>query len=49
VNIYIANNTIQVPVGIAANICGVAANVLAQNTSTGSATCNALGNGTATG
>jgi hypothetical protein len=49
VNIFIANNTIQVPVGIAANICGVAANVLAQNVSTGSATCNALGNGTATG
>jgi hypothetical protein len=49
VNIYVANNTIQVPIGIAANICGVAANVLASNTSTGSASCNALGNGTATG
>ena len=49
VNIFVANNTIQVPVGIAANICGVAANILAQGISTGSATCNAMGNGTATG
>ena len=49
VNIFVANNTIQVPVGIAANICGVAANVLAQNVATGTATCNATGNGTATG
>jgi hypothetical protein len=49
VNIYVANNTIQVPVGIAANICGVAANVLAQNVSTGTASCDALGNATATG
>ena len=49
VNIFVANNTIQVPVGIAANICGVAANVLAQNVSTGTVTCNAMGNGTATG
>jgi hypothetical protein len=47
VNIYIADNTIQVPVGIAANICGVAANILAQGTSSGPATCNATGNGTA--
>ena len=49
VNIAVTNNTIQVPVGIAANICGVAANVLASGVSTGSATCNALGNATATG
>ena len=49
VNIFIANNTIQVPVGIAANICGVAANILAQNVSAGRVTCNAIGNGTATG
>jgi hypothetical protein len=49
VNIYVANNVVQVPIGIAANICGVAANVLASDASTGSATCNALGNGTASG
>ena len=49
VNLFVANNTIQVPVGIAANICGVAANILAQGTLTGPASCNATGNGTATG
>jgi len=49
VNLAIENNTIQVPVGIAANICGVTANVLATATATGGATCNAQGNATATG
>jgi hypothetical protein len=49
VNLYVANNTIQVPIGIAANICDVAANVLAQGTATGPASCDATGNATATG
>lgn len=49
VNLYVADNVIQVPVGIAANICGVAANVLASNASTGTAECDALGNATASG
>jgi hypothetical protein len=49
INLYVANNTIQVPIGIAANICGVAANVLASDASTGTATCKALGNATASG
>ena len=49
VNLFVANNTIQVPVGIAANICGISANVLAQGTVVGPATCDALGNGVATG
>jgi hypothetical protein len=49
VNLFVADNIIQVPVGIAANICGVAANVLAQDVATGDATCDAVGNGTATG
>jgi hypothetical protein len=49
VNLYVANNTVQVPIGIAANVCGVAANVLAQQLRNGDATCNARGNGTATG
>lgn len=49
VNLYVADNTIQVPVGIAANICGVTANVLATATGTAGATCDATGNGTATG
>jgi hypothetical protein len=49
VNLFVADNVIQVPVGIAANICGVAANVLAQQIHTGTASCDAMGNGTATG
>jgi hypothetical protein len=49
VNLAVDNNTIQVPIGIAANICGVTANVLATATATGGATCNALGNATANG
>jgi len=49
VNLYVADNTVQVPVGIAANICGVTANVLAANTFSGPASCDALGNATATG
>jgi hypothetical protein len=49
VNLAVEDNTIQVPVGIAANICGVAANVLAQQLHNGGASCDAAGNGTATG
>jgi hypothetical protein len=48
-DLYVAHNTIQVPIGIAANFCGVAANVLAQDATTGNATCNALGNAGAGG
>jgi len=48
INLYVANNTVQLPIGIAANICGVAANVLASETHTGAATCDARGNGSAT-
>ena len=33
--------TVQVPVGVAANVCGVDANVLAQQRKTGDATCTA--------
>jgi hypothetical protein len=49
VNLWVSNNTIQVPIGIAANICDVSANILAQGTLTGPATCDAVGNATATG
>lgn len=35
------NNTVQVPVGIAANVCGVTANVLAAQKKGGDATCTA--------
>ncbi|QNM82815.1 hypothetical protein H8M03_00090 [Sphingomonas sabuli] len=33
--------TVQVPVGVAANVCGVTANVLAQSKKTGDAACTA--------
>jgi hypothetical protein len=49
VNLYVADNTIQVPIGIAVNICGIAANVLASDAQTGTAECDALGNATASG
>jgi len=49
INLFVANNTIQVPVGLAANICGISAAVLAQFIQTGAANCDAQGNGTATG
>lgn len=48
VNLAVTGNTVQIPVGIAANICGVQAGVLAsQLTQTGTATCNAVANPTA--
>jgi hypothetical protein len=49
INLYVADNTVQVPIGIAANICGVAANVLAQDVKNGDAECDALGNAGAGG
>ena len=49
VNLNVSNNTIQVPVAVAANICGVAANVLAEGIATGPVSCDATGNGSATG
>jgi hypothetical protein len=49
INLYVADNTVQVPIGIAANVCGVAANILAQDATTGDATCDALGNAGAGG
>jgi hypothetical protein len=41
VNVAITNNTVQVPVAVAANICGVDVNVLAQDIQDGSAVCTA--------
>jgi hypothetical protein len=35
------NNTVQVPIGVAANVCGIAANVLAADVKDGEATCTA--------
>lgn len=43
VNVAITDTTVQVPVGIAANICGVAVNVLATAANTGDVDCTAEG------
>jgi hypothetical protein len=48
VDLAITNNTIEVPVGIAANICGVQAAVLANDLRQGAAQCTAQGTGIAT-
>ena len=37
----ISNNTVQVPIGIAANVCDVSANVLAEQAKEGGASCEA--------
>jgi hypothetical protein len=47
VNLALQDTTVQVPVGVAADICGVAANVLAGATFTGPVECTAEGVGTA--
>ena len=44
VNIDISDNTIQVPVGIAANICGTQVGVLASGLAQGQTSCDAEGN-----
>jgi hypothetical protein len=49
INIWAEDNVIQVPIGIAANICGVSANILAAGNVTGPVTCDAEGNADATG
>ncbi len=47
VNVAITDTTIQVPIAIAANICGVAVNILATQTFTSPVTCTALGGSSA--
>jgi hypothetical protein len=49
INLYVADNTIQVPVAVAANVCDIAVNVLASATATGPAHCDATGNAGANG
>ena len=48
VNVAVTNNTVQVPIGIAANVCGVAVNVLSAGTFGGNALCSAVTTPTAT-
>lgn len=47
VNLALQDTTIQVPIGIAANICGVGANVIASQTVVGPVDCTAEGVATA--
>ena len=48
VNVAIVDNTVQVPVAVAANICDVDVNVLASDIRDGSALCDADADGVAT-
>ena len=47
VNVAVTNNTVQIPIGVAANICGVTAAVLSQQIQTGTVNCTAISNATA--
>jgi hypothetical protein len=44
VNIYAEDTTVQVPIGIAANLCDIDVNVLARQLELGERTCDAVGN-----
>jgi hypothetical protein len=43
VNVFAEDTTVQIPVAIAANVCGVSANVLAQAANVGDIDCTAEG------
>ena len=43
VNVYAEDTTVQVPIGVAANVCGVAVNALAQAANFGDVDCTATG------
>jgi hypothetical protein len=43
VNVSITGTNVQVPIGIAANVCGVSANVLSDSTNLGEVICEAEG------
>jgi hypothetical protein len=49
VNVDLSGNTVQVPVAVAANICGVQANVIAANNFGGNALCESASRSTADG
>jgi hypothetical protein len=48
VNIDVSNNNVQVPVGVAANICDVSANVITSGTFTTGGNCSSVTTPTAT-
>jgi hypothetical protein len=43
VNLALQDTNVQIPIGIAANVCGVAVNLLASQTATGPVDCEAEG------
>ena len=43
VNVYAEDTTVQIPIAVAANVCGVSANVLAQAANLGDVDCTAEG------
>jgi hypothetical protein len=47
VNVAVQETNVQVPVAVAANICGIAVNLLATTTVVGPTTCDALAEATA--
>lgn len=49
VNVSLTGTTVQVPVSVAAAVCGVQANVIATNNFLGNATCTSTSRSTATG
>ncbi|OAI41224.1 hypothetical protein AYO38_04125 [bacterium SCGC AG-212-C10] len=49
VNIYASDTTVQVPVGVAANLCDISANILAQQAKAGPTTCQAIADPSANG
>jgi hypothetical protein len=42
VNVAITGNTVQVPIGVAANVCNVQANVIASGNFGGNGTCSSI-------
>jgi hypothetical protein len=42
VNVAIVDNTVQIPIGIAANVCGVAVNILSSATTAAPVDCTAV-------
>ena len=49
VNVALTGNTVQVPVAVAADICGVQANVIASNNFEGNTICTSASHSTAAG
>ena len=47
VNVAVTDNVVQIPIGVAANICGVTAAVLSQQIQSGDVDCTAISNATA--